>query len=211
MRLRRVGCVLYLRAVIADSPLRTAMDVINDAQGRVGPTYTALTFAIGRCAQLHVDSELVLRGMVTTFVHLGLIDLGRKRPRGFTDLLPFCEVGVRNADLPAAGQAAALDVLADGYEVSARRDRVVHDRWVQRSEAEDDWLQVRLWRVGEDSVRGTESDLAYVAETLLSLERYVRRLRVTFDFLMFNLPGLSREWTVFENRPLDEAIAVMRG
>jgi hypothetical protein len=187
------------------------MAVIHDAQGRVGSVYAALTFAIGRCAQLHVDSELVLRGMVTTFDHLGLINLGRKRPRGFTDLLSFCQAGVRNADLPADGKAAVLDVLAHGSDVSARRDRVVHDRWVQRTEAEDDWLQVRLWRVGEDSVRATESDLAYVAETLLLLEGYVRRLRVAFDFLMFNLPGLRRDWTVFENRPIDEAIAVMRG
>lgn len=195
-----------------DSRLQVALDAINDASGCLGPTYTALAFAIGRTAQLHIDSELVLRGMVTTFLHQGLVELpaGRRRSlRGFTDFLPLCREGFQRADLPEDGRAAVLAVLAEGEDVNGQRNRVVHDRWVERSEDGEDWMRIRLWPVGQD-VAATASDLMAVVDTMQVLDSFVRRPRVAFDFLAFYEPGLRREWTAFTYRPLSEAIDAMR-
>lgn len=57
-----VGPTSTVPGVTDDSRLHVALEAIEDAKGRLGPTYAALSFAIGRTAQLHIDAELVLRG-----------------------------------------------------------------------------------------------------------------------------------------------------
>jgi hypothetical protein len=197
--------------VTDDSRLQVALEAIEDARGRLGPTYAALSFAIGRTAQLHIDAELVLRGMVTTFVHQGLLeaDPSRRRPQSFLEYLRLCREGFRNADLPEDGRTAVLAVLAEGEDINQRRNRVVHDRWVERSEDGENWLEIRLWPVGRD-VAATPSDILAVVDTMRRTESYASRLRVAFDFLAFYEPGLKREWTSFTYRPLAEVIEAMR-